>query len=132
MARTSWFALTGDSIGLIADKLGITHVLEGSVRRDGDDLRVTAQLIDAQSEAHLWSRTYDREFGDILDLQSEIARDVGRSLELELKLENDRVHVDPAADERFVQARFFYLRRAGDEASEWSGQGKPMEFSWSA
>ena len=62
-SRTSSFAFKGKdtSIPEIADRLGVDHVLEGSVRKAGNTVRITAQLIDVQSDKHLWSATYDRE-----------------------------------------------------------------------
>ena len=68
----------------IAGELGVAHVLEGSVRRDGDRVRITAQLIDASTDQHLWSRSYDRHAVDVLGVQDEIAREVGRALEVTL------------------------------------------------
>jgi serine/threonine-protein kinase len=75
-ARTSSFALRDAKLDMrtIGDTLGVAAVVEGSVRRDGDRLRVTAQLIDATSGYHLWSEAYDREVKDVFVLQDEIAR----------------------------------------------------------
>lgn len=68
----------------IAAELGVTAVLEGSVRTAADRVRVVAQLIDARTDSHLWSETYDREMGEIFDLQSDVAESVARALEAEL------------------------------------------------
>jgi TolB-like protein/DNA-binding winged helix-turn-helix (wHTH) protein/Flp pilus assembly protein TadD len=68
----------------VAARLGVRHVLEGSVRRDGDSLRVTVQLIDAEDGSHVWSRTYDRVLGRILELQSDIASEVAEALQVTL------------------------------------------------
>ena len=69
-ARTSSFAFKGSNkdITEIADALGVAHILEGSVRRSGERLRVTAQLIRASDGFHLWSQTYDRDFADLIDI----------------------------------------------------------------
>lgn len=85
-ARSSSFAFAaGDAdVGRVATQLGVRHVLEGSVRRDGESLRVTVQLIDAETQAHVWSRTYDRVFGRILELQGDIASDVADALHVTL------------------------------------------------
>jgi TolB-like protein len=58
----------------IAEQLGVAHVLEGSVQRSANRVRVTAQLIDARSDAHLWAQTYDRDLADVFAIQSEIAK----------------------------------------------------------
>jgi adenylate cyclase len=71
ISRTSAFAFKGKDVGIaeIAEKLRVTHVLEGSVRRSGDRLRITAQLIDAETDSHLWSETYDRTLDDVFEVQ---------------------------------------------------------------
>ena len=75
IARTSAFAFKGRSVpvGQIADALGVTSVLEGSVRRAGNRIRVTAQLINAADSSHRWSERYDREMADVFAVQDEIA-----------------------------------------------------------
>ena len=75
ISRTSAFSYKGKDVGIaeIARQLKVSHVLEGSVRRSGDRLRITAQLIDAGSDSHLWSRTYDRTLDDVFEVQDEIA-----------------------------------------------------------
>src|ERR1039457_7691235 len=74
IARTSAFSFRGKELDIrgIADKLGVTHVLEGSVRRTETLLRVSVQLIDAADGTHLWSERYDREMSDIFALQDDI------------------------------------------------------------
>jgi len=90
-ARTSSFSLAGRgaSIKEIGDTLHVRHVLEGSVRRSGQKLRVTAQLIDVGSGFHLFSRAYDRAVEDIFDLQNEIAREIAGALLPKLGLSKD-------------------------------------------
>lgn len=85
-SRTSSFALKGASIDMksIAGKLGVRYVLEGSVRRATNRVRITAQLIDATSDTHLWSETYDREIEDIFAVQDEIAGHIFTELKLTL------------------------------------------------
>jgi TolB-like protein/tetratricopeptide (TPR) repeat protein len=85
-ARTSAFSFKGTNadIGLIARKLNVGAVLEGSVRRSGNTIRITTQLIDAVTGFHLWSRTYDRDLGDVLKFQTEIATAVASSLKVRL------------------------------------------------
>jgi TolB-like protein/Tfp pilus assembly protein PilF len=85
-ARTSAFSFKGKDtdIGTIARKLNVGAVLEGSVRRSSHTVRITAQLIDAVTGFHLWSKTYDRDLGDVLKLQSQIATAVADALKVTL------------------------------------------------
>ena len=85
-ARTSSFKFKGqnEDLRLVGDALDVTKVLEGSVRRSGARLRVTAQLINVADGYHLWSETYDREMTDIFDMQDDIAANIIRSLKLQL------------------------------------------------
>jgi TolB-like protein len=86
IARTSSFQFKGknEDIRVIAEKLGVTHLLEGSVRKHDNQLRITAQLIEARGGTHLWSQTYDRSSIDIFDVQDEIARNVSQALRVAL------------------------------------------------
>ena len=85
-ARTSAFSFKGKDtdIGTIARKLNVGAVLEGSVRRSAHTIRITAQLINAVTGFHLWSKTYDRNLGDVLKLQTEIATSVASALKVTL------------------------------------------------
>jgi len=85
-ARTSAFSFKGTNtdIGTIARKLNVGAVLEGSVRRSANTIRITAQLINAVTGFHLWSKTYDRDLGDVLRLQTEIATAVASALKVTL------------------------------------------------
>ena len=82
-ARTSSFKFkgSGDDIPTIAESLGVEHVLEGSVRRSGDRLRVTAQLIRASDGFHLWSETFDRTMNDVIEIQEQVAIEIADALE---------------------------------------------------
>src|SRR5207302_3367613 len=68
----------------IGQQLGVAHVLEGSVQRAGDRVRVNAQLIDAGTDAHLWAQTYDRDLADVFAIQSEIAKAIADQLQARL------------------------------------------------
>jgi TolB-like protein len=94
-ARTSSFSLAsrGASMKEIGEALHVRHVLEGSVRRSGRKLRVTAQLIDVESGFHLFSQSYDRAAEDIFDIQNEIAREIAAALLPKLGLSKDVVLV---------------------------------------
>ncbi len=86
IGRTSSFSFKGknEDLRTIAQKLGVNHLLEGSVRKDGNTIRVTAQLIKATDGSHLWSETYDRDLKGIFKLQDEIAQAVVKQLKLKL------------------------------------------------
>ena len=86
IGRTSSFSFKGKNEDLrsIAEKLGVAHILEGSVRKDGNKIRVTTQLIRAADGSHLWSETYDRDLEDIFKLQDDIAGAVVQELKLKL------------------------------------------------
>jgi TolB-like protein len=85
-ARTSSFEFknTNTDIGEIARRLGVEHIVEGSVRKIGDDLRVTAQLIRAQDGFHLWSNTYNRKAADLFEVQLEVAESIAEALDVVL------------------------------------------------
>jgi TolB-like protein/DNA-binding winged helix-turn-helix (wHTH) protein/Tfp pilus assembly protein PilF len=86
VGRTSSFAFKGkfEDVRVIAAALGVRHVLEGSVRRDRDRLRITAQLVDATDGSQLWAQTYDRGVGDVFAIQKEVADAVAGTLKLTL------------------------------------------------
>ena len=86
IARTSSFSFKGKEadIATIARTLNVAHVLEGSVRKSGDTVRITVQLIRASDSTHLWSQTYDRQLTDVFKVQDEIARAVVAALQVKL------------------------------------------------
>ena len=86
VGRTSSFSFKGknEDLRTIGGKLGVAHLLEGSVRKDGDQLRITAQLVRASDGTHLWSKTYALEMRDVFKVQDEIARDVTQALSVKL------------------------------------------------
>lgn len=109
ISRSSAFSYKGKDVKLaqIAKELSVAHVLEGSVRKSGDRVRITAQLIDARSDTHLWSETFDRQLGDIFEIQEEIAAAVSERLQLSLLGEPPRPRTtDPGAYALYLQARF--------------------------
>jgi TolB-like protein len=91
-ARTSAFSYKGSKLKIdeIARELGVNHILEGSVRKSGDQVRVTAQLIRADGGFHLWSETYDRKLDNIFAIQDEIAGEIAAALQVTLELEPER------------------------------------------
>lgn len=84
--RTSSFYFKGrnEDLRKVGETLGVRYILEGSVRKAGDRVRITAQLIDAASDTHLWSETYDRTLADLFEIQEEIARAVASALQITL------------------------------------------------
>ncbi|HEY5919026.1 MAG TPA: tetratricopeptide repeat protein [Chryseolinea sp.] len=101
---------TKKSIVEIGEELGVASVLEGSVRRVGNKVRVSVQLIDAKSDTHLWSETYDRELKDILAIQSEIAIEIAKAMRARLTTDEKKnieseVDYDVTAYDFFLKAR---------------------------
>ncbi len=119
ISRSSSFAYKGEKIEIpqIAENLSVAHILEGSVRKSGNQLRITAQLIEAQSDTHLWSETYDRELDNIFQIQDEIAAAVVEALKVSLLGSVPKVQeTDSEAYTLALQAKFFWNRRSpGDE-----------------
>jgi TolB-like protein len=112
--RTSSFYFKGrnEDLRAIGRQLGVANILEGSVRRAGTRVRVTAQLINAEDGFHLWSETYDRELSDVLELQDDIGRKVADALEIQLlgdakpvKVAKPRPSVDAEAYSLYLVAR---------------------------
>ncbi len=108
--RTSSFAFKGKDQDLraIGEKLDVVHILEGSVRKQGNTVRVTAQLIDARNGYHLWSETYDRQLDDVFAIQDEIATEVVKALKTTL-LAGDRQVIEASA-KGDVEAYTHYLK----------------------
>ncbi|MBT8075147.1 MAG: hypothetical protein KJN61_01640 [Gammaproteobacteria bacterium] len=117
-SRTSSFAYKNDirNIRQIARALRVANILEGSVRKVGDRLRITAQLIDASTDRHLWSDSYDRDMTDIFQIQDEIANAIVSALTTELGVGLQAVNVQSATDnldayDLFLKARELFIAR---------------------
>lgn len=113
-SRTSCFAFKGKDLDIpaVAERLRVGHVVEGSVRKAGERVRVTAQLIDTASDSHLWSNTWDRDLDDIFAIQDEIARKIVDALALKLgpgDLPGVTV-ADPRAYDLYLKGLSFYHR----------------------
>ena len=108
-ARTSSFAYKGrnEDVRTIARDLGVATILEGSVRRSGNQVRITVQFIKADDGYHLWSESYDRELEDIFAIQEEIARAITEKLQVQLAGGDERLVKRATAD---VEAYDYYLR----------------------
>jgi len=114
ISRSSAFSFKGRNLDIreIAQRLDVGHVLEGSVRKSGSQVRITAQLIDARSDTHLWSETYDRPLDDIFAVQDEIAAAVVAQLKLQLLGAGQKVKsTDPRAYALYLRARQLGLQR---------------------
>ncbi len=109
IARTSSFAYKGKDVKIadVADELNVGHILEGSVRKAGNQVRVTAQLIRTSDSSHLWSETFDRTLDNIFTIQDEIASTVVKQLKVTLLgLAPTSEETDPEAYALFLQARY--------------------------
>ena len=123
ISRTSVLAYKGGtprSLKEIARQLGVNHVVEGSVRRDGDQVRVSVQLIDARTDTHLWAEQYDRDLADIFVVQTEIAQQIANQLRAELSTaEQSALAERPTAD---LVAYAIYTKARQIDAYNWEGE----------
>jgi len=130
IARTSSFAFRGkdQDIRKIAETLGVSNVLEGSVRRSGNRIRVTAQLIHAADGAHLWSERYDRDMTDVFAIQDEIGQAISEALKLRLAPRTKAVNVE--AYQNYLKGHYYYLRLTPEslaKAKEFFGQALAID-----
>ncbi|HZX92618.1 MAG TPA: hypothetical protein VFE67_18425 [Rudaea sp.] len=119
-ARTSAFQFKGKNLDVadIGRKLNVAHVLEGSVRKDGARLRITAQLIKSATGFHMWSQTFERDASDVFKVQDEISTAIAKVLEAKLGSRPSSTATpktaDPAAYDDYLLARSLLARRVGD------------------
>src|SRR4051812_19438452 len=107
----------------IGEALGVAYVMEGTVRRDANRVRINAQLIDARSDLHVWNDTFDREITDLFALQTELARRIAFALRANLSpQEKERLQKHPTSD---LDAYDLFLRAR--DLFRWSGSGDPRE-----
>jgi adenylate cyclase len=116
VARTSVFQFKakGGDIREIGRKLGVTNIVEGSVRRDGPEVRITAQLVRVADGFHIWSETYDRKLERVFALQDEIAQRIGAALKLSLGVAApvvSRAPIDPEAYDEYLKGRALLRQR---------------------
>jgi TolB-like protein len=123
VARTSAFQFKGQNrdIQSIADALHATHLIEGSVRKDGNQVRITAQLIKADDGTHVWTESYDRELRGVFALQEEIAQAIATSLQVPLGLKQGEALVwnrttDLGAYQEYLRARALFRARSINDA----------------
>ena len=117
-SRTSSFVYKGENLNIpaIAGELKVNHILEGSVRKAGNRVRITAQLIDVTTDRHLWSDTFDRELDDIFAIQDEIANAIVDALKAELGIGLEAISVETATEnldayELYLKARGLFIAR---------------------
>jgi TolB-like protein len=125
LARTTMMKYKGTtkSINEIDSELGVDYFLEGSVRRDDQRVRITAQLIKVSDQTHLWAESYDRTVGDILAVQIEVAEKIARSLAVELLPEEHAAltrssTANAAAHDAYLRGRYFWNRRTEENFSK--------------
>ncbi len=117
---TQHFKSTPDNLPQIAKQLGVAHILEGSVQKASDQVRVNVQLINALTDAHLWADTYDRKLTDIFAVESDIAKTIAETLQARLSGSEKSLiaktpTVNPEAYELYLKGRFFWNKRTGDD-----------------
>jgi eukaryotic-like serine/threonine-protein kinase len=136
-ARTSAFAFRGkeQDVRRIAEALGVSNVLEGSVRRAGSRIRVTAQLINAEDGYHLWSERYDRELTDVFAIQDDIAQSIAGALQVKLVSNPARHTPNFPAYEALLKARHHartYVPEAHARAREYCEQAIALDPQYAA
>jgi adenylate cyclase len=104
----------------IADQLGVDGIIEGSVQRAGDRIRITAQLIEAKQDHHLWAKSYERDFRDVLSLQSEVAGDIAGEIRLQISPQESaklasRRPINPKAYELYLKGRYLWNKMTPDD-----------------
>jgi TolB-like protein/Tfp pilus assembly protein PilF len=117
---TQHFKSSPEDLPQIAKQLGVANILEGSVQKANDQVRVNVQLINALTDAHLWADTYDRKLTDIFAVESEIAKTIAETLQARLTgSEKSSIAktptVNPEAYELYLKGRFFWNKRTGDD-----------------
>jgi TolB-like protein/DNA-binding winged helix-turn-helix (wHTH) protein/Tfp pilus assembly protein PilF len=126
ISRTSaaHYQRSNKTIPEIAHELGVDAIVEGSFRRSGTRIRVTAQLIEAQTDRHLWADSYERSAGDFFALESELAHSMARQISMQISSEQEATFsstyiANPAAYDSYIKGRFFYYKqtRAGYQQS---------------
>ena len=111
----------------IGNELGVAHILEGSVQRSGDRMRVNAQLIDARDDAHVWAQTYDRDVADVFAIQSEIAKVIAEQLQAKLTGREEQAIAakptdNPQAYDAYLRGLAYSLKPANNTANSLKAQ----------
>jgi TolB-like protein/Flp pilus assembly protein TadD len=114
----------------LARELGVDGIVEGTVMRSGRRVRISAQLVDAHSDRHLWAEDYDRHLRDVLELQSEVARAIARAIQVKLTLQEQTQlartrPVDPEAYEAYLKGRYYWNKRSGEGVKKGADYFQP-------
>src|SRR5215813_4207705 len=134
------FKKTDKSLPQIARELNVDAIVEGTVLRSGDRVRISAQLIHASTDTHLWADNYDRDLRDILALHSEVAQAIARQVQVKLTPQ-EQAHfaqvfpVNPEAYEAYLKGRYYWNRRDGEEvrkAMQWFRQAIAKDSVYAA
>ncbi|MEO5600294.1 MAG: hypothetical protein ABIR06_05140, partial [Cyclobacteriaceae bacterium] len=137
--RTSSFQFKGKAVDLreVGEKLKVSTVLEGSVRKQGNKVRITAQLVDVETGYHLWSQQFDRTLDDVFAIQEEIARTVTEKLKVTL-LENETIEIgegltkNKAAYDAYLKGRYFWNRRDLKESETFFHKAINLDSTFAA
>jgi TolB-like protein/DNA-binding winged helix-turn-helix (wHTH) protein/Tfp pilus assembly protein PilF len=128
ISRTSVMRYKGTKISLpdVARDLGVDAVVEGSVLRAGDRVRITAQLIDARTDHHLWARSYERDFDDVIALQGELSSAIAGEVDARLKTRLEHTfavasRLEPAVEEAYLQGRYHMNKGSQEEIEKALG-----------
>ena len=127
VSRTSVMQVKGTQkpLAQIARELNVDAVVEGSVVRSGDRVRITAQLIDTRSDKHLWAQSFEGPLGDVLTLQDDVAREIASQTRTVLtpaaraELSSAK-HIDPEAHDAYLKGRYYWNKRTGDGLQQGS------------
>jgi TolB-like protein/Tfp pilus assembly protein PilF len=122
ISRTSTqrYKSSSENLRQIAQQLGVANILEGSVQKEGEQVRVHVQLINANTDEHLWAESYDRDLTDVFAVESEIAKKIGDVLQAKLtgseqKMLDIRPTGSTEAHQLYLKARYFWNKRTGDD-----------------
>lgn len=142
ISRTSVMQYKGTHTPLpeIARALNVDLIIEGAVARSGNQVRITAQLIDCRSDTHRWAQDFDRDLHNVLELQSDIAQSIAREIRVELRKEDgvrlaSRPTVNPAAQDAYLKGRYLWNRKTGqsiDQSIRLYRQAIAADANWAA
>jgi TolB-like protein/Flp pilus assembly protein TadD len=134
VSRTS-AALAGrsqESVPQIADALKVDAIVEGSVVRSGDRIRITAQLIDARTDRHLWAQSFEGSASDVLTLQDSVAQQIATQARLVLAPPLPRAPVNPAAHDAYLRGRYFFNKQDFSHSLEYFQQAVALDPGYAA
>ncbi len=129
VSRTSVMANKGSRRPLpdIARQLGVDAIVEGSIVRSGDRIRITAQLIDARTDRHLWAQSFEGSASDVLSLQDSVAKQIATQARLVLSPPSPRAPVNPAAHDAYLRGRYFFNKQDFSHSLEYFQQAVALD-----